>query len=436
MDTTTPSTPATQSTTAGTSLNGWNLEQVGPAFAELAAHPERGALTWRSRVRWDGGFAADATPDTVEVELEDHNDMAAFLGLRDDVRPGLQEVAVRVAVENVRRRRRPRRARRRRPGALRHLRHAAQPRRHPARGAPRRAGGEGGAGMIKRTLMTGYGLLAYAAFLVVFLYALGFVEGLVVPKAINDGTVTDPAWVGLLIDVGLLGLFAVQHSVMARPAFKRWWTQFLPRPIERTTYVALSSGVLALLLWQWRPFADVLWEVGEPWRTVLYAVSLGGWAVVLISTFLIDHFDLFGLRQVVRQQRGLPQVSPTFRTPLFYRLVRHPLMLGFVIAFWAAPTMTTGRLLFDLATTGYILVALRLEERDLVTHFGERYLRYREEVPMLVPGIRPLASRRGRAEVPSHTCGQPLPPASTTRPISHHPARSTVSSRHPPERRR
>ena len=254
--------------------------------------------------------------------------------------------------------------------------------------------------MIKRSLMTLYGIVAYAAFLATFVYAIGFVEGIGVPKAINDGAVTDPAWVGLLIDLGLLGLFAVQHSVMARPAFKRWWTRFVPRPIERSTFVALSTAVLALLLWQWRPFTDVLWEVdGAPWRTVVYAVSFGGWAVLLISTFLIDHLDLFGLRQVARHQRGLEPSGPSFVTPLFYRYVRHPLMLGFLIAFWAAPTMTTGRLLFDLATTGYILVALQLEERDLVAYHGEAYRRYRDEVPMIVPGLPARSLRRAGSDV-------------------------------------
>jgi protein-S-isoprenylcysteine O-methyltransferase Ste14 len=236
-----------------------------------------------------------------------------------------------------------------------------------------------------RLLMTAYGAVVYVAFLLVFLYAIGFVEGLVVPKDIDDGTVTAtvPA---IVINLVLLTLFAVQHSVMARPAFKRWWTQFVPWPIERSTYVLFATAFLALLLWQWRPLPDIVWQVDNPGtRTAIYAVSFFGWGLLLLSTFLIDHFDLFGLRQVLRHQRGEKASPPHFSLPFLYRLVRHPLYLGFIIAFWAAPTMTVGHLLFAAVTTAYIVVAIQFEEHDLITVFGERYREYRRKVPVLIP---------------------------------------------------
>lgn len=241
---------------------------------------------------------------------------------------------------------------------------------------------------MRRALMTAYGFVVYAVFLVSFVYLIGFVEGLGVPKAIDDGPVT-AAWSAVAIDLALLVVFAVQHSVMARPAFKRWWTRYVPRPIERTTYVALASAALALLLWQWRPLPTVVWEISsQPWRGILYGASFGGWGLVLVSTFLIDHFHLFGLRQVLDHRRGSEPAGPEFRTPSLYRHVRHPLMLGFLIAFWVAPTMTVGRILFAAGTTAYILIALRYEEHDLVAHFGDRYRRYRQRVPMLIPSLR------------------------------------------------
>lgn len=242
-----------------------------------------------------------------------------------------------------------------------------------------------GHSMGARLLMSAYGAIVYLTFLLVFIYAIGFVEGLVVAKGIDDGTVT-PTLAAIAINLVLLTLFAVQHSVMARPAFKRWWTQFVPQPIERSTYVLFATAFLALLLWQWRPLPDIVWQVDNPvGRLVLYALSFSGWGLLLLSTFLIDHFDLFGVRQVLRHQRGQAPHEPQFTTPMLYRLVRHPLYLGFIIAFWAAPTMTVGHLLFAAVTTAYIVVAIQFEEHDLITVFGERYREYRRKVPMLIP---------------------------------------------------
>ncbi len=191
------------------------------------------------------------------------------------------------------------------------------------------------------------------------------------------------------IDLVLLTLFALQHSVMARPAFKRWWTRYVPAAIERSTYVLLASLVLALLLWQWRSIPAVVWEVSStPARLAVWALFWLGWGIVLASTFMISHFELFGLRQVFAVWRGEPQPETGFRTTLFYRVVRHPLNLGFIVAFWAAPTMTAGHLLFAAVTTGWILLAMQLEERDLVAALGTRYVEYRRRVPMLIPGLR------------------------------------------------
>lgn len=261
---------------------------------------------------------------------------------------------------------------------------------------------------MKRSLMTVYGIVVYAAFLASFVYLIGFVEGLGVPKGIDDGPST-AVGLAIVIDLSLLTVFAVQHSVMARPAFKRWWTRYVPAAIERSTYVAFATAALALLLWQWRPLPSVVWDVtSQPWRGLLYGVSFGGWGLLLVSTFLIDHFHLFGLRQVVGHQRGSSPASPEFRTPSLYRHVRHPLMLGFVVAFWAAPTMTVGHLLFAAGTTAYILIAVRYEERDLVAHFGDRYRRYRQRVPMLIPSLRDrTADARVEERTPDHAGAGP-----------------------------
>ena len=235
-----------------------------------------------------------------------------------------------------------------------------------------------------------YGLIVYLFFLATFLYAICFVGNLPwLPKTIDSGAAV-PLAEALPVNLALLALFALQHSVMARRGFKRWWTRFVPEPIERSTFVLAATLALALLLWQWRPIAEpVLWSVTQPAaRWALQAVFCLGWAVLLISTFLINHFELFGLRQVAAHVSGHGIPAPQFRTPLFYRHVRHPIYLGFVLAFWATPQMSAGHLLFAIATTGYILIGIWFEERDLVAQFGNRYRVYREQVGMLWPRLR------------------------------------------------
>ena len=238
---------------------------------------------------------------------------------------------------------------------------------------------------IGRLLALAFGVVAYAVFLGTILYAIGFVAGLVVPKAIDSGPMV-PIGEALIIDVLLLSVFAVQHSVMARAPFKRWWTQYVPAPIERSMYVLLASLALILVFWQWRPIGAIVWEATNPTLAMaLMGLSFLGWGIVLLSTFLINHFELFGLHQVLLNLIGKDASEPRFRTPFLYKLVRHPLYLGFIIAFWATPVMTAGHLLFAAVTTAYILVAIVLEERDLIALFGEEYKRYRERVAMLVP---------------------------------------------------
>ena len=252
-----------------------------------------------------------------------------------------------------------------------------------------------------------YALAAYAVFFGTFLYTVAFVGGLPVPKTIDSGA-AGPLLPAVAIDLLLLAVFAVQHSVMARPAFKRWWTRFVPHSIERATYVLLASLALALLCWQWQPIPAPVWTVTNPAAAAaIQAVFWIGWATVLVSTCLIDHLELFGLRQAFARLRSRALPAPEFRTPLLYKLVRHPIYLGFVLAIWATPSMTAGHLLFAVATAGYILIGIRLEERDLIAAFGDQYSLYRAQVPMLVP--RPGRARGG---CPVHA----LPPLGQTKP--------------------
>jgi methanethiol S-methyltransferase len=238
---------------------------------------------------------------------------------------------------------------------------------------------------MKRYLIIGYGAATYLLFVVAFLYAVGFVGNVVVPRTVDHG-ITASIGEAVVVNMLLMAVFAGQHSVMARPAFKRWWTRWVPQPIERSTYVLLSSAALLLLYWQWRTMPAVIWDVRQPAaRVVVWAVFWLGWGIVFGSTFMINHFDLFGLRQVYLAWRGKPYTELGFHLHLFYRLVRHPLMSGFLIAFWATPTMTAGHLLFSIAITAYILFALQLEERDLVAALGDKYREYRNRVSMLVP---------------------------------------------------
>jgi methanethiol S-methyltransferase len=238
---------------------------------------------------------------------------------------------------------------------------------------------------MKKTIFLLYGLVSYLAFFGTILYAIGFVGNLVVPKTI-DGEPQLPLYKAILVNASLLLLFALQHSIMARPAFKRRWTKFVPEPLERSTFVLLSSLCLMLMMWQWQPIGGIVWSVeNETIKTILLITYIAGWAIVFISTFLINHFDLFGLRQTWLYFRNKPYTQLSFRLPLFYRLVRHPLYLGFLVAFWAASTMTVAHLLFAVLTTGYILTAIRFEEKDLVTNFGKKYLDYKKRAPMLIP---------------------------------------------------
>ena len=232
-----------------------------------------------------------------------------------------------------------------------------------------------------------YGAISYTVFLVAFLYAIGFVGNWVVPKGIDSGA-AKALPEALIVNVLLLGAFAIQHSVMARPGFKKWWTKFVPKSIERSTFVLFASLLLLLLYWQWRPIPTVIWAVENSLgQILLHGLYFLGWLIVFLSTFMINHFDLFGLRQVYQNLRYREYTELGFRTPGFYKFLRHPIMLVFIIAFWATPVMTGCRLLFAAVTTAYILIALQLEEHDLTKHFGEQYQEYRRKTPMLIPRV-------------------------------------------------
>ena len=238
---------------------------------------------------------------------------------------------------------------------------------------------------MKKILSLGYGLVSYLAFFATILYAIGFVGNLVVPKTI-DSEPQSSFLSAVLVNALLLLVFALQHSIMARPAFKRWWTKYVPAHLERSTFVLLASLCLMLMMWLWQPIGGIVWSTeNQTIKTILLVVYLIGWAIVFLSTFLINHFDLFGLRQVWLHFRGRGYTQLPFRLPLFYRFVRHPLYLGFLIAFWATPVMTIAHLLFAILTTGYILTAIQLEERDLLKSFGDKYRIYKRWVPMIIP---------------------------------------------------
>lgn len=238
---------------------------------------------------------------------------------------------------------------------------------------------------MKKTIFLIYGIIAYLIFFGTFLLAFGFVGNILVPRSI-DGPVQVPFLTALLTNSGLLLLFALQHSIMARPGFKNWWTKFIPEPIERSTYVLLSSLCLILLVWQWQPMGGLIWSVGSgAGKAFMTGLFVSGWLIVFLSTLMINHFDLFGLRQVWLHFQGKKYVPLYFRIPFFYKYVRHPLYFGWLIAFWATPVMTATHLLFALLTTGYIFTAIRFEERDLIRTFGNRYLDYRNRIPMIIP---------------------------------------------------
>ena len=249
-----------------------------------------------------------------------------------------------------------------------------------------------------------FGVVSYAIFFGSFLYWIGFVSNMIVPKGIDSGVETATA-TALIINLALLALFGVQHTVMARPGFKEGWTRVVPKSIERSTYVLLSSAILILLYWQWRPMTGVIWEVEAAWaQSLLWAVLFGGILIVLLSTFIIDHFDLFGLRQVWLNLREKAYSHPGFKVTFFYKFVRHPLYVGWIMSMWGTPRMTVGHLLFAAGLTTYIFIAIYYEEKDLVKFVGDDYIQYKEKVPMIIPTIG-----KGHDTVKGGGTGNPLP---------------------------
>lgn len=258
--------------------------------------------------------------------------------------------------------------------------------------------------MLARLLILFYAIVSYAVFFVSFLYSLGFVGNYLVPKSIDVGG--EASWSeAIVVDLLLLGIFAIQHSIMARPAFKRWSAKFFPEASQRSTYVLLSSLIQLLLFWQWRPIPVQIWHVDGIAAWLLIGVYWLGWLIMLASTFMIDHFDLSGLRQAFSALRGTELPGLSFKTPLLYKVVRHPIMLGLLLAFWATPEMTAGHLLFAIMSTAYILVGVQFEERDLIAEFGVTYQSYRQRVPMLLPRI--FGRRRTEVRRPPRPVGAP-----------------------------
>lgn len=245
----------------------------------------------------------------------------------------------------------------------------------------------------RRVCAVAFGLVSYVAFLAVFLYTIAFLADVAVPRTVDAGGTDSTTTWAVLIDLALIGLFGLQHSVMARPGFKRHWTRLVPSSIERSTYVLAASALLALLYWQWRPIDKVVWNLRGIWGDSVWVLFVVGWSIVLASTFLIDHFELFGLRQVYSRFRVRPPIHATFRTPLAYRVVRHPLMVGFFIVFWAAPHMSVGRLLFAAVASAYILVGVRFEEADLSAQLPE-YRAYMANTPRFLPQPAPSKDHR------------------------------------------
>ncbi len=261
---------------------------------------------------------------------------------------------------------------------------------------------------MKRILVLTYGVLSYVVFLGVFLYLVAFIGNFWVPRSMDSVPVA-PLWLALPIDVLLIAVFGLQHSVMARPGFKRWWTKFVPEPVERSTYVMFTNAALILMFSLWQPLGGSVWAVQDPaMRAVLWGLNGLGWFTVLIATFTINHFDLFGLRQVWLYFRGKPYEAIAFGTPGMYRIVRHPMYIGWFTAFWATPTMTMTHLVFALGMTSHILIAIPFEERDLVNHFGKRYADYRRKVPMLIPGLRKSRGKKQEAAAPTRAAESPV----------------------------